>query len=450
MQRERQGRDDFFAMGDPFGNFRGFGMMPSLFGGRDPFDDPFFTRPFGSMFESSRFNPPSATSREELQTDRAKALVIEELASDDEGEKEDDQTGEEKSDHQKHIGSSQEPTVEHPDDYPDERENNAVNYRSDFKRTEGTKPQIRSSSFQTCKVTYGGIDGAYYTSTRNRRTGSDGVVIEESKEADKTTGQATHRISRGINDKGHSVARKLNQDGKVDTKQTLHNLNEGRLMLLDFPDDLTGFEEAWKGKGQLPAGWSDHFDMYGTRALRIPNCLSCQLSRESKLGTFHIEAGMNDEKLFTKLACSRGCDQKGVGAWGGWALPSTRQAWSAGGMGSESKPGTNASGGRAKNVANFQAVVSAVEDNYNIVLGDMKLIWLDPKDLIPKEHGFTESKLKNNANLSSGNPRILSRSVLVVGDLRARGHPSAYLILLVVIRIHKTKTSGIIPCPPDQ
>lgn len=25
MQRERQGRNDFFAMGDPFGKFRGFG-----------------------------------------------------------------------------------------------------------------------------------------------------------------------------------------------------------------------------------------------------------------------------------------------------------------------------------------------------------------------------------------------------------------------------------------
>jgi len=107
-----------------------------------------------------------------------------------------------------------------------ERENKTVNCRSDYNRTEGTEPRVRSSSFQTCKVTYGGIDGAYYTSTRTRRTGSDGVskpflgmlicfrnafcfnvlilyqvVVEESKEADKTTGQATHRISRGINDK---------------------------------------------------------------------------------------------------------------------------------------------------------------------------------------------------------------------------------------------------------
>lgn len=50
-----------------------------------------------------------------MQTDRAKALVIEELASDDEGEKEDVQTGDAKSDHQNNIGSSKEPSVEHPD-----------------------------------------------------------------------------------------------------------------------------------------------------------------------------------------------------------------------------------------------------------------------------------------------------------------------------------------------
>lgn len=79
------------------------------------------------------------------------------------------------------------------------------------------------------------------------------VTIEESKQADRTTGQATHRISRGIHDKvnlgnelnsyilfynelvlqlilvvqGHSVTRKLEPDGKVDTVQTLHNLDEG-------------------------------------------------------------------------------------------------------------------------------------------------------------------------------------------------------------------------------
>ncbi|XP_039062697.1 uncharacterized protein LOC120207253 [Hibiscus syriacus] len=44
---------------------------------------------------------------------------------------------------------------------------------------------------------------------------------------------------------------KLNSDGRVDTLQTLHNVNE---------DELTGFEESWNGKAQkyLP-GWSESF-----------------------------------------------------------------------------------------------------------------------------------------------------------------------------------------------
>lgn len=35
-----------------------------------------------------------------------------------------------------------------------------------------------------------------------------------------------------INWQGHSVTRKLKSDGRVDTRQTLHNLNESMLMLL--------------------------------------------------------------------------------------------------------------------------------------------------------------------------------------------------------------------------
>lgn len=265
MQRERGGRNDIFGMGDPFGNFRGFGMMPSLFGGRDPFDDPFFTRPFGSMFE-----PPSSAIRDASSAGGAKGVVIEEVISDDEGGKEKDVN----------IGSGKEPSVEHPDDHHDEETSKNVNHRNDYNKIEGTKPQARNFSYQTSKVTYGGVDGAYYTSTRTRRAGSDGVVIEESKEADKTMGQATHRISRGIHDQGHSVTRKLNSDGKVDTVQTLHNLNE---------DELSGFEAAWNGnvRGQLP-GWNNQFDMHGTTG-------------------------------------SSNSEQKAIATSGGWALPSVAQ-----------------------------------------------------------------------------------------------------------------------------
>lgn len=92
-------------------------------------------------------------------------------------------------------------------------------------KLEGTQSKPQSMSYR--RVTYGGIDGTYYTATTTRRAGNDGVcsfpfmswlnnlvflgsnstcvvkqrVLEESKQADSTTGQATHRISRGIQDK---------------------------------------------------------------------------------------------------------------------------------------------------------------------------------------------------------------------------------------------------------
>lgn len=50
-----------------------------------------------------------------------------------------------------------------------------VNYKNQHSKVKDTQQQARSFGFQTCKVTYGGVDGAYYTSTRTRRTGNDGV-----------------------------------------------------------------------------------------------------------------------------------------------------------------------------------------------------------------------------------------------------------------------------------
>lgn len=92
MQRGREDRNDLFGTGDPFSIFRGFGslrsMMPTPFGGGAPFDDLFFTRPFGSK------EPITPNNNE-------KGLVIEELNS---------------GDHEMHSGSSKEPSVEHPDD----------------------------------------------------------------------------------------------------------------------------------------------------------------------------------------------------------------------------------------------------------------------------------------------------------------------------------------------
>ncbi|KAI4356794.1 hypothetical protein L6164_000784 [Bauhinia variegata] len=259
MQRGREGRDNHFESSNAFsgfGDFGGFGfhrsVMPSLFGGRDPFDDPFFTQPFGSMFG------PSSTSNYMQKASKEKGVLIEELDSDDEGANNLPDTGEGEDLNQKTAGSAMdiEPTVEHPDDDDDhdaERKNKSVTFRNEHYKSE--PPKSGKFSFQTSKVTYGGIDGTYYSSSRSRRRVADGAVIEESKEADMTTGQATHRISKGIHDKGHSLTRRLNSDGKVDSMQTLHNLNE---------DELAGFEEAWKGNstGQLQ-GWKNGYDMHG-------------------------------------------------------------------------------------------------------------------------------------------------------------------------------------------
>lgn len=129
MQRGRGGRDPFSDFGDPFAGFGGFGggrsLMSSFFGGRDPFDDPFFTRPFsGGMFESSFFGPPTGSpfanmhqnafiENQPPQPKRSRGPIIEELNSDDEKE----QAAEEKNDNsRKHGRSSNGPVVERPED----------------------------------------------------------------------------------------------------------------------------------------------------------------------------------------------------------------------------------------------------------------------------------------------------------------------------------------------
>ncbi|KAJ7952446.1 Myeloid leukemia factor 1 [Quillaja saponaria] len=129
---------------------------------------------------------------------QSRGPIIEELNSDDEIE---DASKEKKTNPRKHGRSSNEPLVVDPDDEVEEKKSKQLQYRNDYTRY-------------------------------------NQVTFEECKEADTTTGQAAHMVARGLHDKGHSLSRKLHSDGKVDTMQTLHNLNE---------DELTGFEEAWKG-----------------------------------------------------------------------------------------------------------------------------------------------------------------------------------------------------------
>ncbi|XP_031125708.1 uncharacterized protein LOC116028055 [Ipomoea triloba] len=329
------GRDPFFGFGNPFGGFGAHrSLMSSFFGGRDPFDDPFFTQPFGGLFESSFVGPnigpnlpgfpnsgifgpngsqfmgprlagfpgsgvfgPNGSQfidsrptgfleQQQLpQRTASRGPIIEELDSDDETEeKEEKERTSKEGNPRKHGRLSGEPFVEDPDDETEERRRKQIHYGNEFGQRQmqhfQPQPQGQSFTFQSSTVTYGGANGAYYTSSRTRRTGSDGLAFEESKEANSATGQARHKISRGIHDKGHSVMRKLNPDGRVDTMQTLHNLNE---------DELPSFEEDWKGKAKmhLPS-WSQGLNANGA-----------------------IGDGSNA--------------QNGVASRGGWALPSTER-----------------------------------------------------------------------------------------------------------------------------
>ncbi|XP_010276646.1 PREDICTED: uncharacterized protein LOC104611327 [Nelumbo nucifera] len=302
MQR---GRGDFFGFGDPFAEFGGFGgfgshrsLVSSFFGGRDPFDEPFFASPFQSMFESSMMGPNMFGSSSRFfgdsdmhpagflehqapQSSKPKGPIIKEITSEDEAEEEQGgANAKEKTENPRKHSRSKEPYVEDPDDETQERKSKQIQYWNDYNRADRAHPQARSYSFQSSTVTYGGANGAYYTSSTTRRTGSGGVTVEENKEADTTTGRATHRVSRGLHDKGHSITRKLNSDGRVGTMQTLHNMNE---------DELARFEEAWKGNARkhLP-GWDERFNLNG-----------------------NMGAGSSGQDSQAKK--------------GGWALPSTEQ-----------------------------------------------------------------------------------------------------------------------------
>ncbi|KAL1366820.1 hypothetical protein HN51_020879 [Arachis hypogaea] len=279
------GRDPFFDFGgDPFGGGFGGGFGPfgppgslisSFFGGRDPFDDPFFRSPFGGgMFGSSPFgaapagfprfpfsqdmHPAGFLDQHQAQAPAPESRaqrgpIIEELKSDDDDD--DDESGEvkdgnkaKKENPRKHGRSSSEPFIEHPNGGIEGKKSRHLQARNEYNNEFNNRfnvaradPQTQSFCFQSSTVRYGGANGTYYTSSTTRRTGSDGVTFEEAKEADSSTREASHRVSRGIHGKGHSLSRKLNSDGRMDSMQTLHNLNE---------DELASFEDDWKQKGQ--------------------------------------------------------------------------------------------------------------------------------------------------------------------------------------------------------
>ncbi|KAJ6393818.1 hypothetical protein OIU77_023120 [Salix suchowensis] len=348
MQGGRGNRDPFSNNGDPFGDFGGFGgqrsLLSGLFGGRDPFDDPFFTRPFGGMLESSFFgsggnpfpnmhpspfpsmhpspfpslhpspfpslhpspfpdlhpslfpdlhpspfpnlHPSGFVEQQAPKLKKSRGPIIEELDSDNEKGEEDK---EKKENPRKHGRSSKDPYVEVPDDEEAEGEtcscwyliyltvDNVVRLRkqlcpfSSSQRERASNcsiamiivtsivwshnPKDAAFTFQSSSVSYGGANGEFYTSSKTRRAGSDGVTFEESKAADSVTGQATHKVSRGLHNKGHNLTRKLNSDGRVNTMQTLHNLNEDELTVFSGIDNI-GTSSRGQNAQASRGGWA--------------------------------------------------------------------------------------------------------------------------------------------------------------------------------------------------
>ena len=56
-----------------------------------------------------------------------------------------------------------------------ETKSKGVTSWNDHNKVEGAHSHASKVSMQTRRVTYGGVDGAYYSSTRTTRTGGDGV-----------------------------------------------------------------------------------------------------------------------------------------------------------------------------------------------------------------------------------------------------------------------------------
>lgn len=196
MQRDREVRENSNPRDSPFDSMFSFrdSMFPTIFGGKDPFDDPFFSLPHGSLFGLDTFRSNSNSKMQ--QTSKLKGPVIKEIDSDAE-EEEDDARGA--------SWSNRNPLVEHPEDQTngkyeascfcrfhnevclliiipnmadhDKNTSNGreVSYTTNHNKAEVSRPQTRSVSFQ--RVTYGGINGAYYSSTTSRRSGSDGVCL---------------------------------------------------------------------------------------------------------------------------------------------------------------------------------------------------------------------------------------------------------------------------------
>eukprot|EP00249_Psilotum_nudum_P010902 c22835_g1_i1 orf=283-1188(+) len=245
---------------DPFGGF-GLGGGRSLFSeffDRDPFDDPFFTQPFGSIFGSSgslfgqnRFFDRGSMFGDEGSFGHPARGFIDQMPFSPQQEIHSQPVIEELPDDHATAnmtsGSSGEPIVEHPDDNVT---TGRASGRQIFRQQTHTagQPNNFTQSYSFSSVTYGGPRGAYYTSSTSRRAGPDGVVEEQHEEHDSRKGEEVRRLARGLGNRGHSVTHHRNSDGKDNFVETLHNLTE---------EEKNDFDQSWKKQAEksLP-GWS--------------------------------------------------------------------------------------------------------------------------------------------------------------------------------------------------
>ncbi|XP_077241176.1 uncharacterized protein LOC143881781 isoform X2 [Tasmannia lanceolata] len=258
--------------GGPFGGLPGFSDVfggLGLFGGSgrnlidqflgsDPFEDPFFQRPFGGLF-----GPPMGLFGGNLQrgaaldgiprTERRRGPVIEELPDDHEGPPPNEPNSQ---------GAV--PVVQHPDDDDDggrgddnDDDDDPSGNQDDVSNNSPWNSQLhdipftRSFCYQSSTVS--GPDGAYYSSAK-RRLSSNGVMKEEFHEKDGVGGTETRSMAKGIGDKVHSVSRKRNSDDMESTLETLQNLTA---------EEADEFDTTWKRHAESATHGS------GTRSLRL-------------------------------------------------------------------------------------------------------------------------------------------------------------------------------------
>lgn len=260
--------DDFFSrdpFDDPFftrpmGMGMGSGLLGGgLFGGRSPFGmmgmgmgmnsffdhSAFFSRPDGSLLDHQSFRPPPS------EPEGRRGPIIEELTDDAE------EAPETKAENE------QNPIVEHPEDVEEaaprsQRRDSlqqipsfhALNNRNQQQSNNGYQSNrtYQSYSFQSSSTSFGGSGGSYYSSSSMRRVGPDGVVQEEHEERD-SSGKESRTSARGLREQVHAITKKRNAaSGPESTVETLRNLT---------PEEAPHFDAQWETHAQrsLP-GWN--------------------------------------------------------------------------------------------------------------------------------------------------------------------------------------------------